>query len=194
MKEWFDVLMLCGPQFGYFPEQKKRFLVVHDSFFREAEKLFDGYGLRVVSCKRFLGGLIGDRDDEIRFVDEKVEEWMSELKVFSMIGGKQPQVAYSALVKSLQCKWNFVQRVTQAGSSSYRGLEKLLTEDMLPKRFGTEITEEERDLFALPTRFGGLGIFNPAKKSEQSYVNSRCSCQKISEAIKGLIEFDVQSH
>ena len=41
---------------------------------------------------------------------------------------------------------------------------------------------------------GGLGVFNPEKKSGQSYVYSRRSCQSIIGAIKGLVQFEIQSH
>ena len=186
--------MARGPQFGYFPEPKKSFLVVHDTFINRAEQVFIDCGIQVVSSRRFLGGIIGDSDDEMRYIDGKVDEWINELKVLAMIGEKQPQVAYSALVKSLQSKWNFVQRVIQGGQMSYHRLEKFLADVLLPAFFGTEVTNEERDLFSLPSRLGGLGVFNPEKKSGQSYVYSRRSCQSIIGAIKGLVQFEIQSH
>ena len=121
-----------GPQYGYFPEPNKSFLVVDDSFVNEAETLFDDCGIQVVSSRRFLGGMIGDSNDEIRFIDSKVDDWICELNVLALIGEKQPQVAYSALVKSLQSKWNFVQRVVPGGQSCYSKLEKCLADVILP--------------------------------------------------------------
>ncbi len=194
LKEWFDVLMVQGPQFAYFPEPRKSFLVVHDTFISEAEELFTDCGIQVVSSRQFLRGVMGDDDDEEVFIEEKVEEWISELKVLVMIGEQQPQVAYSALVKSLQSKWNFVQRVVHGGRSSYHKLEELLAGVELPSLFGTEVTTEERDLFALPARSGGLGVYNPERRGEGSFVNSRNGCQLIIGAIKGLVNYEVQSH
>ena len=81
LKKWFDVLMARGPQFGYFPEPKKSFLVVHDTFINHAEQVFIDCGIQVVSSRRFLGGIIGDSDDEMRYIDGKVDEWINELKV-----------------------------------------------------------------------------------------------------------------
>ena len=41
--------MARDPQFGYFPEPKKIFLVVHDTFINRAEKVFIDCGIQVVS-------------------------------------------------------------------------------------------------------------------------------------------------
>ena len=88
----------------------------------------------------------------------------------------------------------FCSESDSGGQMSYHRLEKFLADVLLPAFFGTEVTNEERDLFSLPSRLGGLGVFNPEKKSGQSYVYSRRSCQSIIGAIKGLVQFEIQSH
>ena len=100
-----------------------------------------------------MGGIIGDSDDEMRYmyIDGKVDEWIDELKVLAMIGEKQPQVAYSALVKSLQSKWNFVQRVIQGGQMSYHRLEEFLADVLLPAFFwnrGYKGIDRSRSVFS----------------------------------------------
>ena len=42
LKEWLDLLILEGPNFGYFPEPEKSYLVVHPDYVDEAKDFFKG--------------------------------------------------------------------------------------------------------------------------------------------------------
>ena len=46
--------------------------------------------------KRHLGAVIGSNDFRTKYVNEKVTEWSSELKILSEFAKLQPQVAYAA--------------------------------------------------------------------------------------------------
>ena len=43
----------------------------------------------------------------------------------------------------------------------FQDLEQTISSVFLPAVFGAEISSTKRDLFALPLRMGGLGVFNP---------------------------------
>uniref|UniRef100_A0A1X7TNZ6 Reverse transcriptase domain-containing protein n=1 Tax=Amphimedon queenslandica TaxID=400682 RepID=A0A1X7TNZ6_AMPQE len=61
IRNWFDKLLSIGPLFGYFPEPSKSSLIVKDTTLPSAEQSFDGSGVSIVQCGRYLGGVIGNR-------------------------------------------------------------------------------------------------------------------------------------
>jgi hypothetical protein len=76
----------------------------------------------------------------------------------------------------------------------YQPLETTITESFLPAILGSPILEEERDIFSLPARKGGLGIRNPVLQSDAAYSHSRDSTLIIREAIVKKTEFNSQDH
>ena len=40
-----------------------------------------------------------------------MHQWVADVQSLTKITVKQPQAAFSALTKSLQCEWKFLQRV-----------------------------------------------------------------------------------
>ena len=61
-----------GPNYGYFPESTKSVLVVNSKREVEAQSLFEGLRVKVVSGHRFLGGCVGDCQGMEEFVVSKV--------------------------------------------------------------------------------------------------------------------------
>lgn len=127
----------------------------------EARSLFSDLGINVVRSCRFLGGVIGDRPGRERFLAGKVSDWCLRLKLLSEISVTQPQASYVALVKSLQQEWSFVQRVSLDCSNLFSDIEHSLLNNFLPSLLGTtnNITSDERLLFSLPVRMGGLNRY-----------------------------------
>ena len=66
-------LMIRGPPRGYFPEPTKRILVVSLWNVPRAEAFFRGYGLQIVTGRRYLGGFIGIKAAQDRWMGEKLE-------------------------------------------------------------------------------------------------------------------------
>ena len=69
-----------GPKFGYYPEPDKSYLIVHPDFVDKAEEMFKQLGIRVVTCRRFLGGFIGGKEDVDQWFKEKIECWVGSVK------------------------------------------------------------------------------------------------------------------
>ena len=88
------------------------YLVVHPNFVEKAHQLFYRFGIRIVEGRRYLGGFIGSDEGKIRFTLKKVQEWLDCLGELSKVAEKEPQAALVGLTRSLQCEWNFVQRVS----------------------------------------------------------------------------------
>ena len=106
----------------------------------------------------------------------------------------QPQAAYCAFTKSLQSEWKFLQSVVPECGCMYTDLEEIISNDFLQALFGSEITPEERLLFSLPARMGGLNIKNPVITSPISYLTSREAAGLLVNAIKGMEIFQPEAH
>ena len=108
---WFDLLLQRGPSYGFFPNPSKSCVVVHPAFVASAKQVFDPLGVSVVTSHRFLGGFLGDVQARHSFVQGKVDQWVSDIYHLSKMATPQPQAAYAAFTKSLQCEWIYLQRV-----------------------------------------------------------------------------------
>ena len=64
----------------------------------------------------------------------------------------------------------------------------------MPAIFGCEVSSLERELFSLPARMGGLGIFKPNEMSEMLFNSSKESTEVIVNVIKGKQEFEIDTH
>ena len=159
LRQWFELLLSKGPDFGYVVNPAKCRLVVHDSYRCDAEKIFSSLNVSVVCNHRYLGGFIGDITGQAIFVQDKVCHWIANVKCLSKIAEKQPQAAFVALVKCLQCEWQFLQHFIPNCANHFAPLDDVLISTFLPAVFGCEVTRRERLLFSLPVRFGGLGAF-----------------------------------
>ena len=58
-------------------------------------------------------------------------------------------------------------------------LEAAIRDNFLPALLRKAVTDAERELIALPARFGGLGIFNPCEKAPESTKFSQDLCAPL---------------
>ena len=192
--DWFSLLCSRGPAFGYFPEPSKRFVVVGEHCKSEAEALFRDLGVIVVTGHRYLGGFIGDLNQRNVFVRKKVDGWVNHVHVFGDIAHTQPQLAYAAVLRSLQHEWTFLLRVLHDCGALFQDLEFSLASNFLPAIFGVEVSSAERDLLSLPLRMGGLGIVNPVTAAPYCYSASIHSTTSLVKFITGSLSFELDAH
>jgi len=102
----------------------------------------------------------------------------------SKIAEKQPQAVFAALTKSLQCEWQFLQRVVPGCCDLFTPLDVVLTSTFLPAVFGCEVTPCVHLVFSLPVRFGGLGVYHPHFAAEFCFSASRNATQVIAQAFQ----------
>ena len=103
-------------------------------------------------------------------------------------------MAFSTITKSLQCEWEFVQRVVPDCAETFVPLQHAFAEQFFPSLLGVVVTDEEQHLFQLPTSLAGLGIYNPTETAVQAYKTSKQGTATVSEAIKGVIDFHHEQH
>ena len=102
--QWFELLLVRGADFGYFPNPVKCRVVVNNSFKADAEQVFAPLGIPVVCNHHYLGRFLGEPAGRDAFVQDKVNQWIVNVQSLSKMAEKQPQAAFSALTKSLQCE------------------------------------------------------------------------------------------
>ena len=190
LMSWFTKLLSVGPSYGYYPEPKKCVLVVSRDRLVDARELFINYGVTVTTSHRLLGGVIGDQPGSVAFIEGRVSEWLAVIEKLVLIAETQPQLSYSAYTRSVQSQWTYLQRVTPGCSSLFASVEDAIVGQLLPALFGCEISSDERDLFSLPTRMGGLNILKPVNTATPNYSISRRLTAPITNALKGNASFD----
>jgi hypothetical protein len=85
-----------------------------------------------------------------------------------------PQSAFAGLQKSLQHKWQFIQRVIHDTGDCFFDFEAAIADIFLPALYG-EILKDctyHRKLSALPIKFAGLALPDPTASSEGNYKAS----------------------
>ena len=141
---WWSNLNTIGPEYGYYPNAEKSWLVVKEEHLEAAERLFAGTGVNVtVEGKRYLGAALGTRSFVESYVMQKVEKWKSEIEKLSEIAKSQPHAAYSALTKGLSSRWNFLLRTVPNTADLMQPLEDAIRHLFIPALIGRQINDEE---------------------------------------------------
>ena len=172
----------------------KSFLVVDERSLTKANEVFADTGVNIVCSKRVLGGFIGDDLSRKDSVKEVVDGWVSELDRLTTIAEVQPQAAFAAFTKSLQFKWNYLQRLVPDCDALYKELEFNISNKFLPSVFGCEVSQAEGKLFSLPARLGGLGISDPTEMNDVIFKCSRRATDLIVQSIKDDQVFEIGAH
>ena len=187
LRKWWDAIQENGPPYGYFPKPSKSFLVVKPKLFEEAKLAFSGTGVHIVDDgKRDLGAAIGSDIFTFKYLKNKVENWTAQLNNLSRIAETQPHAAHAGFIHGVRSKWSFCQRTMSKLSPHMKSLEQVIRTKFLPALLGdtTPISDTERDLYALPARYSGLGIVNPVKDSPHKFNDSLDFTKNLKTLIK----------
>ena len=74
LRLWFEMLCRDGPDYGYFPEPTKSYIVVDECDIQSTQNIFSTIGVKVVTSQRLLGGHIGSKEGLEVFLRKKVIE------------------------------------------------------------------------------------------------------------------------
>ena len=187
LRTWWDKLNQHGPLYGYYPNGAKTWLVVKQEKYDEAVQIFSGTEVRITTQgKRHLGAALGSRAFVERYVSARVEEWVSELQKLSRIAASHPQAAYSGFVNGVRTKWLYLMRTIPEIKDLFHPLEDAIRVQFIPSLTGRSAPADlERELMALPTKLGGLGITNPVSSSDGEH---RASLHLTSELVCMLVQ------
>ena len=146
LRDCFDKLYEHGPKYGYHPEVDKCIVIVDSNH--------EHLGVKVVKGYRFLGDFIGDHDSTKAFIQKKIVELTNSVVKLSKLAESQPQAAFSALAKSLQFEWSYLQRILPNFDDEYVPIQDAVNQMFWPAVFAGTISNQEHHLFTLPARMG----------------------------------------
>ena len=183
---WWLKLCKEGPLYGYHPKPSKSWVIAKPQYLNEAKQLFPGLNVTDVG-RKCLGSFIGNNEGKDLFMDDKIKEWMQDIDEISKIATHEPQLAYAAYVYGLSKRWNYICRTTPNIAHNLKKLEFKIREVFIPALLDRAFscTDKCREMFGLPAREGGLGIFNIAELSEMEYKNS---CKITSSLVNAMYE------
>ena len=175
LRAWWDLLISEGPDFGYFPNPSKTWLITKEGFNDAGLSGFAGKGVRITSDGRpYLGAAIGSGEYVKNYVKSKVNSWLSNVSNLTTIAKTQPHAAYSALTHGLSSKWTYLCHTVPNISNLLKPLDDALRTKLIPALTGRPPRNDlEHTLFALPARMGGLGITIPSKQADQEHQSSQ---------------------
>ena len=173
----------AGPPLGYYPNSKKRWLVVKPEKEGRAKELFAGTGINITTeGRKHLGAALGSRSYLEQYVGGKVEDWVGEVTRLAEFASSQPQSGYAAFTFGLRHRWTYFMRTLPDIDNLLQPLERAISDVFIPSVIGRNCSEAERDLVALPVRMGGLGLINPSVTADAEYSASiRVSAPLISK-------------
>ena len=96
--------------------------------------------------------------------------WSADATQLAKIALSQPHAAYAAFTKGLASRWIYVLRTVPGVARLLQPLEDVIRFIFIPAMTGQAPPNDvERNLFALPPRWGGLGLCNPVYLASQEF-------------------------
>ena len=105
-------------------------------------------------------------------MQHKVKEWTQDIMNLSNIASSQPHAAYTAYIHGLSSRWSYLMRTVPDIADLLQPLEDAIHQHYIPSLTGRPpCSSVERDLLALPTRLGGLGLSNPTTIASDNFTS-----------------------
>ena len=174
LRVWWDLINKYGPLLGYFPKASKSWLTVKPEYIESAKETFCGTGINITDHgRKHLGAVIGSEDYKKEYVAEKVKEWVESLHKLTNIAKTQPQAAYSCFVKGFVHKFTYFMRTIPDIKTLLYPLDEAINGFIKIIFDNHDFNANERKLWSLPVRMGGMGLPIPSEISDEQYANSR---------------------
>ena len=153
-------LIIEGAKYGYYVNPGKSWLILkNETDLNKASDLFQDLEIQITTeGQRLLGAVIGAESFKEEYVANLVSTWCLELEKLSSIAISQPQAAFSAFTLGYRHKFTYYLRTIPNIADLLRPLEDLIATQLLPSILRQDISKIDQEIFALPTRYGGLGI------------------------------------
>ena len=183
---WWCTLRDLGPQYGYYVNPPKTWLVVKPASREAAVARFQDTGIQITSEGRpLLGGPLGTSVFIEEYIESATKSWVGEVETLAKIASVHPHPAYAAYTHGLANKWTYLARVNGTCQEHYSKLEKAVRTKLLSAICGRHVGDGERDLLSLPTRLGGLGITNPMVDAPQAHKEAMMITRPLVDILLG---------
>ena len=174
LRAWWDNLQSSGPDYGYYANAWKTWLITKEQYLSQAKELFQDTEVNITTQGRpYLGAALGSNEFCDEFVREKVLEWQTELNLLAKVATSQPHTAFAAFIHGFTHKFTYLSRTTPLKDHLVQPVEDVIRFQLIPTLTGRAPPNDlERELFTLPARLGGLGITNLVSRSSKEFQAS----------------------
>ena len=185
LRSWVKFLLDISRKYGSFPKPSKTILIVKHEYESKAAEIFDDTNIKITSSgQRYLGAVIGSELYRKEYIEDIVSEWGDELLSLTRIAEIQPQAAYSASIHGFKNKYNFFNRTILSIQNHMKVIEEVLRNQFILAIIGeSSISENLRQLIALPIRLRGTAVTTPYLSKEAEYNASRLLTKDIVDHI-----------
>ena len=155
--------------------------MVKQEKYEEAKIIFAGTGVQITpEGRKYLGGYVGTRDGAVKYVNELMEEWLEQLREMTKIAKAEPQAAYSSFTAGFRHKITYFMRTIPDLEDVLKPLDDLIDNAFIPAiTEGQTLSQDERKLFSLPVKLGGMGIPIFSEICKQEFENSLKATQLL---------------
>ena len=107
IRTWWDALStLAGPDFGYFPNNRKCWIIAKPAKKESVREAFKDMSITVtVHEPKHLGAAIGSRGYLEEYVSKKVTNWINDIAKLAEFALSQPQACYATYTFGLKHQW-----------------------------------------------------------------------------------------
>ena len=188
LRVWWDKIVELGRYIGYDVKASKSWLIVKPQYYEAAKKIFENSGLNItIEGKRLLGANIGSDAFKVEYTEKAVAEWVHQVNTLASIAKTEPHAAYAAFVHGLQHRFTFLMKTVPDISLQLQSLDEAV-ETFISCMLKIQYNDNDRLLFSLPVKLGGLGISIPSKVSDQCYADSLYVSKSITDNVYEQIE------
>ena len=172
---WWSKIVSEGAKFGYFVKEKKSWLITKsEKLLLESKETFSDYDIKfTLEGQRHLGAAIGSEDFRTTYATEKVNGWCNEMTKLTEFAKSQPHAAYAAFCHGEVHKYTYFMRTISGMQEYLKPLDNIISNKFIPTLLQSIVNDEERKLYSLPVKNGGLGIPILSEIAESHYENSK---------------------
>ena len=176
IRKFWDVLSTLGPDFGYFPNDRKCWIIAKPAKEESVREAFKDTSINVtVQGQKHLGAAIGSREYLEEYVSEKVTNWINDIAKLAEFALSQPQAcyaAYKAYTFGLKHRWTYFSRTLPDIQDLLEPLQNAIPHILIPAITERKCNQLDRNILALPVRLGGPGLGNPSLEAKREYASS----------------------
>ena len=173
IRTWWDALSTLGPDFGYFPNDRKCWIIAKPAKEESVREAFKDTSINVtVQGQKHLGAAIGSREYLEEYVSEMLTNWINDIGKLAEFALSQPQACYAAYTFGLKHRWTYFLRTLPDIQDLLEPLEDAISHMLIPAITERKCNQLDRNILALPVRLGGLGLGNPSLEARREYASS----------------------
>ena len=160
LNEWYRKIKVLGEKYDYYVNEKKSWLIIRNPSKLNNAKVIFGDSINInTEGKRHLGSVLGTQSFKKEYCCDLCSKWMNELEKLSEYAKSEPQAAYAAYCQGYKSKFTYFMRTIEGLVKYMKPIEQLITSDFLPLIVDDfSVSDNERLIYSLPTKNGGLGI------------------------------------